>query len=279
MKKNKLLFYAMLAVFIGQLIFFAGSTQPAYAQAGIRDFLCNLFNCQQFVDLAAAITGLQADTAQIIAQNSDAATELGFIKANTTTTAQQGLTIINMVDETRQQNSGIITTTDAIKVTVDNIEANMGASPDLTATLARIEKKLNNVMRPESTIWAEHYIDTSTGYLFFEVWIKGESLREMTAWGIDLTYPAGSATYAQFIGGDLIATWLMKDANEVAPGLVRIGGAAGSGAPIVGTAIGKLFTLRFTDLGTVNFAMTLENYVDDLAEMLPQPVSYAIIVN
>jgi hypothetical protein len=277
--KRKILLYLMLAVFIGQLILFYGTTQPIQAQTNLRQFLCALFDCQPFIDLAAAIDVLQTDTAQIIAQNDDAAKELGYIKANTTTAAQQGLTIINMVDETRQQNSGIITTTDAIQTTVNNIEANMGAAPALTETLARIEDKLNDIMKPESRIWAKHYIETGTGDLYFEVWIKGESLRDITAWGMDVTFPTGSATYAQFYAGEFLGTWLMKDANLFEPGRVRIGGAAGSGAPIVGPAIGKLFTLRFTGLAGANFAMTMENYVDDIAEMLPQPVAYAIIVN
>lgn len=222
---------------------------------GLREFTCEVFECQPFKDLVALVGGIPPAVADVKTDTDAILTETGYITANTTSLNHD----LQRVEDK-----------------IDALSIPPGA--EYEDELFRIETKLNYIMKAESSIWMEDYRDTS-GNLFIEIWIKGESLREMVAWGLDLNFPDAAADYGSITPGDLVAGWNSVDANELNPGQLRIGAFAGSGSPIVGTAIGKLCIVRLNNLGPDNFVILLNSYVDDVGDMLPNPASRAIIIN
>lgn len=224
-------------------------TTDAIGQS-MRKFTCELFQCQQFVDLVGQVTTVETNTQAILNDTADLKTQVGYTVANTTTIAQD-----------LQRVEGKI---DALSIP---------PNPEYADELYRIEKKLNYVMLPESSIWLESYESAGGGEIMVEVWVKGESLTIVEAFGMDINYPSANLTYAQIFPGEFTQSWTGLDANELTPGHLRLGGYAGAGYGMAGNGIGRLAVLRFTIVQRVDSTVSSTAHVDDIAGMTPPAAS------
>jgi hypothetical protein len=138
---------------------------------------------------------------------------------------------------------------------------------------------------PDMQIWAEYPAQAAQNdVLRVEVWVKATAGATMNAFGLG---PAGFVfdpahfSYANIIrGGDTIA-WNTLDANEVNPGELTIGGFAGAARDIVGDKPVHLFTVELNVVAatTITSAITLDNYVDDIVDFLPKPLTLGVDLN
>lgn len=236
------------------VVLLIGLSSSANCQS-IRPFMCGIFECQAFKDLVALVTGIQTDTQQIIAETAATTEQLGYLVANTTTLAQD---------------------LQRIEGKVDNLGGSGGATQ---AQIELITTRLGYIMKAEASLWFEIFVQEATGDVFIELWVKGESMREITAFGFDVTYPATHAQAAEVIRGDLLLSWQTLEGNEIQPGQYRIGAFAGAASPIIGTAIGRLLSIRLTPVaGAGNFGLCIQDYVDDFTDMNPNPLCDNVIV-
>jgi len=209
--------------------------RDADAQQGMRQFICEIFDCQKFVDLGNLLLSVKQDTETSLI-NQDA------MQANQATMDGK----------------------------LDGIAAEfpITVEPDLTTTeaLARIEKKLGYFAKSEQSIWLEPYEGATPQFIEVLIYIRGESLREITAWGLDITFDGAALRYQAIAKGRLTENWALLDANEIQPGTLRAGGVLGGGPPIAGDVIGEIAIISFEVIGgpgTTQLCIT--NMVDHLA--------------
>jgi len=215
--------------------------RDADAQQGMRQFICEIFDCQKFVDLGNLLLSVKQDTETSLI-NQDA------MQANQATMDGK----------------------------LDGIAAEfpITVEPDLTTTeaLARIEKKLGYFAKSEQSIWLEPYEGATPQFIEVLIYIRGESLREITAWGLDITFDGAALRYQAIAKGRLTENWALLDANEIQPGTLRAGGVLGGGPPIAGDVIGEIAIISFEVIGgpgTTQLCIT--NMVDHLATYAPAP--------
>jgi hypothetical protein len=147
----------------------------------------------------------------------------------------------------------------------------LGTPADYGARFDAIEAEIADLKRPEASRWLTNVTGQQNDQVTVDVMIRGESLTKIVAWGLHCQYPAAMIRLDAVEAGELMPDWQAIDFNESTAGVAIVGAYAGQGRPIVGTAIGCLFRLKFTILGTAGnqAAACLLNYVDDLAGYHP----------
>lgn len=99
---------------------------------------------------------------------------------------------------------------------------------------------------------------------------------EVRVFGLDMSFDIRMFQYQDVRRGTLTGSWAEVDGNEVGPGSLKIGGFAGSGAPIPVSSEGTLAEIRLKvtggDYGNGQQSQVcIEQYTDDLAEFKPVP--------
>jgi len=237
-KTMKMVFLQLLIITI---IFGFIQLKDAEAQQGMRQFLCDLFKCQDFVDLGNLLLSVKQDTE--------------------TTLANQ---------DTMQANQA------TMDGKLDGIAAEfpivVEPDPATAEALDRIEKRLGYFAKSEQSIWIEPGSAATGQTVAMPILIRGESLREIDAWGFDVTFDPAYFTYEGMDKGELTLQWDMVGANEISAGTLRIGGIRGAGPLTVGDVIGDILILRFTVNGTAaTSSLCLANLVDDFATYTTAP--------
>lgn len=222
---------------------FAFKAEAQVQDLNFRQWICELFKCQDFVDLAGAITAIKQDTETCLANQTALAEEFINVK-------------------------GALATIDG---KVDGIVAQFPITtepdPATGATLARIEKRLSYFAKSEKSIWIELQPGDIADTLEAHVFIRGESLRQIAAWGFDLTFDETILEYQSTEKTELTEKWAMIDSNIVSPGLLRSGGVLGASTPIVGDVIGELVLINFQITGTAaTTEVCLSVVIDGLAD-------------
>jgi len=231
----------LIQILIVTVIFGIIQIQDGNAQQGMRQFLCEVFNCQKFVDLGNLLLSLKQDT------------EAGLINQD----AMQA----NQATMDGKLNS--IAAEFPITVEPD---------PTTAEALARIEKKLGYFAKSEQSIWLEPYEGATPQFIEVLIYIRGESLREITAWGLDVTFDGAALRYQAVAKGRLTENWALLDANEIQPGTLRVGAVLGGGPPIVGDVIGEIAIISFEVIGGPGITqLCITNMVDNLATYATAP--------
>lgn len=239
MKKAAKLILAQLLILT--VLFGVIQIQDAQAQSGMRQFLCEVFNCQQFIDIGNMILAIKQDT------------EAGLANQDLIQTNQA--TMDGKLDGIAAE----------FPITVE-------PDPATAEALERIEKRLGYFAKSEQSIWIEPGTAGTGQTVAMPILIRGESLREIDAWGFDLTFDAAYFSYVGIDKGELTQQWDMIGANEITPGTLRIGGIRGAGPMTVGDVIGDIVILRFTVNGTAATSpLCLTNMVDDFAPYATAP--------
>ena len=102
------------------------------------------------------------------------------------------------------------------------------------------------------------------------------NIREIGAFGLELTYDTNMFEFKSVIKGDKTENWASVDGNEVSSGIIRVGGFAGSAAPISRGNIGSIvkIILEVTCSSCSNgqqSQLCIQSYTDDIADMTPKP--------
>ena len=237
-KTMKMLFIQVLVV---TCIFGFIQLKDAEAQQGMRQFLCDLFKCQDFVDLGNLLLSVKQDTETTLA-NQD------LIQANQAT-------MDGKLDGIAAE----------FPITVE-------PDPATAEALGRIEKRLGYFAKSEQSIWIEPGTAGTGQEIAMPILIRGESLREIDAWGFDVTFDEAYFAYVGMDKGELTLQWDMVGANEITPGTLRIGGIRGAGPMTVGDVIGEIVILRFNVIGTAATSqLCLTSLVDDFATYTTAP--------
>lgn len=86
--------------------------------------------------------------------------------------------------------------------------------------------------------------DACTGSVAVDVSLIGLGERSITSFGIDISFDTSILTFSSLVRGTNLENWGLLSSNIIAPGVIRIGGAALAGTPL--TTSNVLFTLNFT---------------------------------
>ena len=108
--------------------------------------------------------------------------------------------------------------------------------------------------------------------------------KEIKSFGLEMTFDPAVFKYQSTHKSDLTATWTTVDGNETSPGKVIVGGFMGSGAPVQAGANGSLATIKIKVIYNGNDdgfsrAISVKNYLDDIAGMKPDPSSTTFTFN
>ena len=229
---RKSVFLTTVGFLVLALLFMLYAATEVNGEPDIRGFLCRIFNCQAFVDL------------------------------------------VTKVDDVNQKTDTIATTADSIETKVDGIAAqfpiNVGMPTELSEQLDRIEKQLGYFSKSELSIWLEADSGILNDVINISIKIRGESLREIKAFGFDMTFDITMFEYQNVEKTELTEDWALFDANEISAGILRAGGAMGGGSPVVGDVIGTLMIIKLKIIGSqATSQLCLQNYVDDLVGFMP----------
>lgn len=171
----------------------------------------------------------------------------------------------------------LVATTQAIHQDVQNL----GTPVIDEARFDRLEAQIAELKKPEASIWIEGAAGAQNDQVTIAIRIRGESLTKIEAWGLQLQFPAAMIRIDAVEAGELMPDWQALDFNETSAGIATIGAYAGGGTPIIGTAVGDLFKIKFTILGTggTSAAACLYQFVDDLAGYHPDGACGIITIN
>jgi len=232
----------LIQLVIITVIFGVVYIRDADAQQGMRQFICDLFDCQKFVDLGNLLLSVKQDTETGLA-NQD------ILQANQTTVIANQGTADGKLDQIIAE----------FPITVQ-------PDPATAKTLTRIERKLDYYAKSEQSIWLEPYEGATPQFIEVLIYIRGESLREITAWGLDITFDNAALRYQAVAKGRLTESWALLDANEIQPGTLRVGAVLGAGPPIAGDVIGEIAIISFEVIGGPGITqLCITNMVDHLA--------------
>lgn len=108
--------------------------------------------------------------------------------------------------------------------------------------------------------------------------------KEITSFGLEMTFDPAVFKYQSTRKSDLTASWAAVDGNEASPGLVIIGGFMGSGTPVPAGSSGSLAIVNIEviydgDDNGFSRQISIENYKDDIGGMKPEPASIAFTFN
>lgn len=200
----------------------------------IRTWLCDLFNCESFKNLETKVDTIVSGVGDALAG------------------------IINM----KEKQGEILTAVNEITVAPD---------PEVLERLGSIEGSLFKLLKPPLSIWGDNVGGETGDTITIPIYIKGEQLRQIETFGLTCYFESDKFTFLGVLAGELTSDWMNVAGNEATPGQITIGGMMGTGKPIKGERIGRLFDMRFTVTGSSDAMFTLTDYVDDLAEMIPAP--------
>jgi len=100
--------------------------------------------------------------------------------------------------------------------------------------------------------------------------------KEITVFGMDLTFDANLFRFQGANRGDLTEEWAAVDANEIRAGTLRVGGFTGSGTPIPARSRGTIVEIRLKVEGG-DFSdgqksqICIGDYTDDIVGLTPMP--------
>ncbi len=100
--------------------------------------------------------------------------------------------------------------------------------------------------------------------------------KEMRNFGLDVSFDNKMFQFEEVRRGPLTETWAGLDGNEFSPGMLRVGGFVGEGAPVPAASQGSLAEIRFkvtgTEYGNGQQSQTCaQNYRDHLIGFRPDP--------
>lgn len=154
---------------------------------------------------------------------------------------------------------------------VNGIAAQFPVSVDNVEVL----KQLELLTKPQMSIWFDAGKGKKDDVINIPVYVKGENMWEIKAFGLNLLFDAEKFQFIEAFKSELTADWNSLAGNEATPGDATIGGFMGAGSPVVGDSAGVLFIVQLKVLadGFTESTLTLKDYVDDIANMKPNPVS------
>jgi hypothetical protein len=105
--------------------------------------------------------------------------------------------------------------------------------------------------------------------------IRG-NVKQISSFGLELTFDAGLFQYQNISKGSLNGNWGMMDGNLISQGTVRIGGLAGSGSSIPTGSEGSIAVVTLKVIGTAyndghQSQIVIKSYADDIAGMVTEP--------
>lgn len=144
----------------------------------------------------------------------------------------------------------------------------------ITVDTGEVVDKLNLLLKPQMSIWFEAGDGKKDEAIDIPVYVKGENLWEIKAFGLNFLFEADKFEFIGAQKGALTADWNGVAGNEASVGNATIGGFAGAGSPVIGDSAGVLFVIQLKVLvdGFVDTQMRIQDYVDDISEMKPQPL-------
>lgn len=157
--------------------------------------------------------------------------------------------------------------------------------PEPVVDLGEMPRDLSVLVIPDMEVWVEAADDAKQNDVFeVEVWAKGTMGGTIEAFGFG---PAGfvfDPAHLSFVGlvrGADTVPWNSVDANEVNPGELTVGGFAGGARGLIGDKPVHLFTIQLTvsTPTVVTSNISLNNYVDDIMDFLPKPLSFTVDLN
>jgi len=182
-----------------------------------------------------------------------------------------GSSIGNIVEHTVSVDiSGLIATNYSATITISDSNANN--SPQTVIVSLEISSPLTD---NEISVSCEPSLGGTVTIVTIPVRIKG-NIQEIKAFGLELTYDTTMFEYQSVSKGDKTGDWISVDGNEVSSGTVRIGGFAGSAAPIPKGSVGSIVivTLKVTCSGCDDGRQSqicIQYFTDDIAGITPEP--------
>jgi len=151
---------------------------------------------------------------------------------------------------------------------IDNIEL-------LPTDNTEVLNKLDLLTKPQASIWFNVPSGKQGDILEIPVYVKGESIWEISAFGLHLIFETEKLNFITIERGDLTIDWQAVSGNEATPGNVIMGGYMGAGSPIVGDSAGVLFKIKLQVIanGYTESELVLNEYVDGIVNLKPNPVS------
>lgn len=199
----------------------------------LRSIFCQLFKCKAFTTLSAAVTGLVQSAADLLSK-------------------------ITGVEE---------------KLTV--IESKIQEIMDKQFPLAEIQAiglMVGLLLKPPLSIWLDVPQGAHDETIEIAIAIKGEPLQENTSWGLDFHFNPDFFSFVGVVKGELCESWANIAGNEIEPGVVRCGGYAGDGKPIIGETIGTIALVQLKVLASEGETdVSIDAYVDGIENFIPLP--------
>jgi len=151
--------------------------------------------------------------------------------------------------------------------------------------LGNVPRDVKVLTFPDMQVWAELPVSAvQNDVVDIEVWAKGTAGSNIEAFGLGpagFVFDPAQFTYTGIVRGAEVIPWNSVDANEVNPGQLTIGGFAGGARGIIGDKPAHLFTIKLTvnTPNTVVGTITLDNYVDDIIDFTPKPLTLSVSLN
>jgi hypothetical protein len=145
--------------------------------------------------------------------------------------------------------------------------------------------QLDALVIPDMEVWADCVdVAVQNDVVRVGVWAKGTAGSQIDAFGFG---PAGFVfdpahfSYVNIIRGADTVPWNTLDANEVNPGELTVGAFAGAARSLIGDKPMHLFTIELSVVAatTVTSTIRLDNFVDDIVDFVPKPLTFTIDLN
>jgi hypothetical protein len=102
-----------------------------------------------------------------------------------------------------------------------------------------------------------------------------ENSEQVRVFGLEMSFDPQLFQYQEVASGNLTGSWTAVDANEVSPGILRIGGFAGGGSAISVGSQGALVLIRLkvaaTNSSSQQSQICANHFTDDLSSFQPAP--------
>jgi hypothetical protein len=136
----------------------------------------------------------------------------------------------------------------------------------------QVKVNLNILPRDSISISCEPSSGPTGTLVTISVTVKG-NLKEIKAFGLELTFSAAMLEYQSVSKGDLTQDWSSVDGNVISSGIVRVGGYAGGANPIPKWSMGSIVKviLKVTGSGCTDgqqSQISIQNCIDDIGGMI-----------
>jgi len=200
---------------------------------GLKKLFCGIFNCDAFKAHDTLLTGVDGKVVAV-------ASDLGGVDAK----------VQSIIDN---------------PPTVD-----LG---DLPAKVAALGVMLTSLLHlTPMTIWLNVPSGAQNDEILVPVMVHTDLLQELKTFGLNMHFDPVFFELIGFEKGTLTQNWNTVDGNATSPGELTLGGFPGAEDAIVDDVKGSLIVVRLKVLAASGKSdISIDGYVDDIAEFLPCP--------